>query len=94
MIRMKTSFNKYLYIGFVLFGLYQICIKHSALEAATQLGIALIFDPFDATQPWKERPQWQKIVLIIHLALIGGLFGYEVGYDDFLKGMEDGWNGK
>jgi hypothetical protein len=32
--------------------------------------------------------------LIIHLALIGGLFGYEVGYDDFLKGMKDGWNGK
>jgi len=91
---MKTSFNKYLYIGFVLFGLYELFIKNSALEAATQLGIALIFDPFDTTQPWKERPQWQKAVLILHLALIAGLFGYEVGYQDFLKGMQDGWNGK
>ena len=91
---MKTSFNKYLYIGFVLFGLYELFIKHSALEAATRLGIALAFDPFDQNQSWKERPQWQKAILIIHLALIGGLFGYEVGYDDFLKGMNDGWNGK
>jgi hypothetical protein len=91
---MKTSFNQYLYLGFVLFGLYELCIKHSAWEAATQLGIALIFDPFDANQPWKERPQWQKAVLILHLALIAGLLGYEVGYRDFLKGIQDGWNGK
>ena len=91
---MKTSFYKYLYIGFVLLGLYELWVKKSALEAATQLGIALIFDPFDQNQPWKERPQWQKAILIIHLALMGGLFGYEVGYKDFLKGMEDGWNGK
>ena len=91
---MKSSFNKYLYIGFVLLGLYELWVKKSALEAATQLGIALIFDPFDQNQPWKERPQWQKVILIIHLTLMGGLFGYEVGYKDFLKGMEDGWNGK
>ena len=91
---MKSSYNKYLYIGFVLLGLYELLVKKSVLEAATQLGIALIFDPFDQNQPWKERPQWQKAILIIHLALIGGLFGYEVGYKDFLKGMEDGWNGK
>jgi hypothetical protein len=91
---MKTSFNKYLYIGFVLLGLYELWVKKSALEAATQLGIALIFDPFDQNQPWKERTKKQKAILIIHLALMGGLFGYEVGYKDFLKGMEDGWNGK
>ena len=91
---MKSSFNKYLYLGFVLFGLYELLVKNSVLEAATQLGIALIFDPFDTTQPWKERPKWQKAVLILHLALIAGLFGYEVGYKDFLNGMKDGWNGK
>jgi len=91
---MKTSFNKYLYIGFVLFGLYELFIKRSAWEAATHLGIALIFDPFDANQPWKDRPQWQKAILILHLALIAGLLGYEVGHNEFLKGMEDGWNGK
>jgi hypothetical protein len=90
---MKTSFNKYLYIGFVLFGLYELFVKHSALEAATRFGIALAFDPFDQDQPWKERPMWQKAVLIFHLAVVAGLFGYEVGTDDLIKGMKDGWNG-
>jgi hypothetical protein len=91
---MKTSFNKYLYIGFVLFGLYELLVKHSALEAATRFGIALAFDPFDQDQPWKERPMWQKAVLIVHLAVVAGLFGYEVGSsEDLIKGIKDGWNG-
>lgn len=91
---MKTSFNKYLYLGFVLFGLYEIFVKHSAAEAATQFGIALVFDPFDQNQPWKERPSWQKTVLIIHLAIVAGLFGYEVGSSDFAQAIKDGWEGK
>jgi H+/Cl- antiporter ClcA len=92
---MKTSFNKYLYIGFVLFALYELMIKHSAAEAATQLGIALIFDPFDQAQPWKERPTWQRGVLFVHLAILAGLVGYEVGSSgDLIQGIKDGWNGK
>ncbi|MEY2636669.1 MAG: hypothetical protein RLZZ197_1145 [Bacteroidota bacterium] len=27
---MKTSFNKFLYLGFVLFGCYELLVKHSA----------------------------------------------------------------
>jgi hypothetical protein len=93
---MKTSINKYLYIGFVIFGLYQLLLKHSASEAVTQLGIALIFDPFDTEQPWKERPIWQKGVLILHLAVVFSLIGYEIGSSggDLIKGIQDGWNGK
>lgn len=91
---MKAPFNKYLYLGFVLFGLYQLIVQHSALEAATQFGIALIFDPFDTNQPWKERPIWQKGVLILHLAVVAALFGYEVGGSDATKGFMDGWNAK
>jgi hypothetical protein len=92
---MKRSFNKYLYVGFVLLGLYELFAKHDALEAATRFGIALAFDPFDADQPWKERPTWQKGVLIFHLAVVAGLFGYEVGSsDDLIQGIKDGWNGK
>lgn len=34
------------------------------------LGLALIFDPFDATMPFVERPLFQKIWLITHLALV------------------------
>mgnify|MGYP000016312954 FL=1 len=92
---MKTSFNKFLYLGFVLFGIYELLVKHSPAEAATQLGIALIFDPFNADQPFKERPVWQQGVLIVHLAVIFGLIGYEVGSSgDLIQGFKDGWNAK
>ena len=79
---MKTSYNKYLYIGFVLFGLYELLIKHSPAEAVSQLGIALIFDPFDQAQPWNERPTWQKIMLYFHLAIVAAMFGLGVGLND------------
>jgi len=93
---MNSSFNKFIYIGFILFGIYELAFRHSAGEAATFMGIALAFDPFDQTQPWKQRPTWQKVVLIIHLAVVAGLFGYEVGNaaSDFRKGLSDGWKGK
>ncbi|MEY2894445.1 MAG: hypothetical protein RIS42_164 [Bacteroidota bacterium] len=92
---MKPPYNKYLYIGFVLFAIFELTIKHSTAEAATQLGIALIFDPFDQAQPWKERPTWQRFVLLLHLAILAGLIGYEVGTSrDLIKGIKDGWNGK
>ncbi len=92
---MNSSFNKYLYIGFVLFGIYELVVKHSPGEAATYMGIALAFDPFDQTQPWKQRPSWQKVVLIIHLAVVAGLFGYMIGSSegDIRKGFTNGWNG-
>jgi len=76
---MSTSFNKYLYIGFVLFGIYELVVRHSAGDAVTYMGIALAFDPFNQQQPWKERPTWQKAILIIHLAIVAGLFGYMIG---------------
>ena len=53
----------------------------------------LIFDPFDTEKPKKERLMWQKGVLIFHLAVVAGLFGYEVGSSDATKGFIDGWNG-
>jgi len=93
---MNSSFNKFIYIGFILFGIYELAIKQSPSDAVTFLGIALAFDPFDQTQPWKQRPTWQKVVLIIHLAVVCGLFGYMVGNNnsDFRKGIKDGWEGK
>ena len=93
---MKISFSKFIYLGFILFGIYELVIKHAPSDAATFLGIALAFDPFNQDQPWKQRPTWQKAVLIIHLAVVFGLFGYMVGNagSDFRKGMMDGWQGK
>ena len=93
---MKTSFNKYIYIGFILFGIYELLLKHAPSEAASYIGIALAFDPFDQSQPWKERPTWQKAVLIIHLTFVVALFGYIIGnpLSDLRKGIIDGWKGK
>ncbi len=79
---MKTSFNKFLYIGFLLLGLYQVIVSKDYMQAAASLGIALAFDPFNQEQKWNDRPIWQKILLIIHLALVAAMFGFGMGLND------------
>ena len=76
---MKTSFNKFLYIGFLLIGLYQVFFSTDYLQTASSLGIALAFDPFNPDQKWKERTFWQKAVIIIHIALVAVMFGLGIG---------------
>ncbi len=79
---MKTPFNKYLYIGFILLGMYQTFVTKEYLQAASSLGIGLAFDPFDQEQKWNERPIWQKAILIAQLAAVAALFGFGVGLND------------
>jgi hypothetical protein len=79
---MKTPFNKYLYIGFILLGMYQTFVTKEYLQAASSLGIGLAFDPFDQEQKWNERPTWQKAILIAQLASVAALFGFGVGLND------------
>lgn len=79
---MKTSFNKFLYIGFLLLGLYQSIISKDFMQATASMGIGLAFDPFNPEQKWNDRPTWQKAVLILHLALVGTLFGLGIGLTD------------
>lgn len=79
---MKTPFNKYLYSGFILLGIYQTFVTNEYLQAASSLGIGLAFDPFDQEQKWNERPTWQKAILIIQLAAVAALFGFGVGLND------------
>lgn len=52
------------------------------MSAASSLGIALAFDPFDTEQKWNDRPTWQKAVLIIHLAFVAAMFGFGIGLND------------
>jgi len=73
---MKTPFNKFLYIGFLVLGLYQAIFHKDYLQAAASLGIGLAFDPFDSEQKWNDRPTWQKLVLVIHLVLVAAMFGF------------------
>jgi len=77
-----TPFNRILYIMFVIFAAYQFIGQHAYVEAASSLGIGLVFDPFNTDQPWNERPLWQKIWLFVHLAIVALLFGYGVGIAD------------
>lgn len=79
---MKTPFNKFLYIGFLLLGLYQALYSKDFIQGASSLGIGLAFDPFDTEQKWNDRPTWQKIVLILHLALVAAMFGFGIGLND------------
>lgn len=76
---MNTSFNKFLYIGFLLLGLFQAFFSKDYMQAAASLGIGMAFDPFNLEQKWNDRPTWQKGVLIIHLALVAAMFGLGIG---------------
>jgi hypothetical protein len=79
---MKTPINKFLYIGFLLLGLFQALFSKDYMQAGTSLGIALAFDPFNTDQKWNDRPTWQKAVLIIHLGLVAAVFGFAIGMND------------
>ena len=79
---MKTPFNKFLYIGFLLLGLFQAFFSKDYMQATASLGIALAFDPFNQEVKWNDRPTWQKAVLIIHLIVVAALFGFGIGIND------------
>ena len=79
---MKTPINKFLYVGFLLLGIYQAIFTRDYMPYVASLGIGLVFDPFNQEQKWNERPTWQKTVLIIHLALVAAMFGFGIGLND------------
>jgi hypothetical protein len=79
---MKTPFNKLLYIGFLILGVYQALFSKDYMQATATLGIALAFDPFNTEQKWNERPKWQKAVLVIHLTIVAAMFGFGIGLND------------
>ncbi|MFN3444465.1 MAG: hypothetical protein ACK44D_01885 [Bacteroidia bacterium] len=79
---MHTPFNKVLYIGFLLLGIYQAFVSKDYMQAAASMGIGLAFDPFNPEQKWNERPMWQKVVLILHLAMVAAMFGFGIGLND------------
>ncbi len=63
------TFYRVFYSLFILSAIY-FGIKADFSMAASQLGIGLIFDPFDHKMPWSKRPPYQKIWLIVHLVLV------------------------
>jgi len=72
--------SRYLYAGFVLLALYYLIILRDFSNVGNSLGIALAFDPFNPDQPWKERPLWQRVWLIIHLMCIVLAYAMSFGF--------------
>lgn len=81
-MKSQISINRWVYSAFVLLGIYMVVFHREYANAATYIGVALAFDPFDVNQPWNERPTWQKAILIAHLAFTAALIGYEIGFND------------
>ncbi len=61
--------NRWMYAAFVLFAVYYLVVQKDFFTAASNLGIALIFDPFNPAVNWANRKRWQKSWLIVHLAV-------------------------
>ena len=72
-----TIFNRFLYGTFVVLAIYFLA-THRIAEAMSNLGIALIFDPFDQKVTWRNRPVYQRTWLLVHLSILLGLIGIMV----------------
>ena len=90
---MKKNYNRWIYIGFLTLGLYNLFLKHNFGDATIYLGIALAFDPFDINQPWKERPKWQQTVLLVQLCLVFITLPLSI-WPDLTTGFMEGFRGK
>jgi dipeptide/tripeptide permease len=65
-------FNRFLYGGFVVMSIYFL-VTNQLDNAMSNLGIALIFDPFDQKVTWSDRPLYQRVWLTVHVVIVLGL---------------------
>lgn len=81
MVKNETNkaqqFIKVGYALFIVLAIYHLLINKNIIDCAMNLGIALIFDPFDQNVSWSNRPKWQRTWLIAHvsIAFIALIFG-------------------
>ena len=65
-----SPFYKIAYAAFVLLGIFYFVVKGAVSESVMYMGLALVFDPFDQSVTWKQRPFYQKAWLIAHLTIV------------------------
>ncbi len=70
---LSTGFNRWAYFAFVLLAVYFL-FRNDWMTAASNLGIALVFDPFNPTVKWQDRKLYQKAWLFVHVGLVLVLF--------------------
>ncbi|CAN5410486.1 hypothetical protein BH10BAC2_BH10BAC2_42040 [soil metagenome] len=68
-IAKSNKINRYAYVLYMILVVYQLC-KGDYDWAATNMGIALVFDPFDASVKWQDRPRYQRAWLTVHVAVM------------------------
>lgn len=73
--KQSNQINRYAYILFLILVIYHVITKDYDW-AVSNLGIALMFDPFDASVKWQDRPRFQKVWLLCHLALTFAGFAF------------------
>jgi formate/nitrite transporter FocA (FNT family) len=69
--------NPYAYAIFMLLVVY-LLVRGDMENAVINMGIALIFDPFNPNLKWQDRPLYQKAWLMAHLTLTLAGFIYLV----------------
>lgn len=70
---LAQNWNKPAYIALTLLGLVFLYAQDLS-QAVIFLGISLVFDPFDIETAFQKRPLYQRVWLIVHLALVLTLF--------------------
>jgi hypothetical protein len=73
---LPANWNRVGYIAFTLAGILFTFWGSDRTQGPMFLALALVFDPYDQTVPWNERPRWMKLLLIGHLGLAAALLGY------------------
>lgn len=66
----STVISRVMYSAFVLFSIYYLFMGKDLAGAISNLGIALIFDPFDQKVTWSNRPLYQRVWLIAHVSIV------------------------
>lgn len=73
--KQSVQVNRFAYILYLILVAY-LFFNGEIEWAITNLGIALVFDPFDARVKWDKRPLYQKVWLFAHLTLTFAGFLY------------------
>jgi hypothetical protein len=74
-----ANWNRVGYIAFTIAGILFTFWGSDPSQGPMFLALSLIFDPYDQSVKWNERPRWTKVLLIGHLGLAAALLGYVIG---------------
>jgi len=66
----SAPFNLVLYFSFVMLAFYFLAVNKDLSAAMSNMGLALIFDPFKHDVSWAKRPAYQRIWLILHVTIV------------------------